>query len=76
MARSQHDPKDYIIQYYLDEKTAELENVHQYLDRHDIQRKDEGGTYSIIQRLKLLDLKYKRCLSEIESCYNGKKNVL
>jgi hypothetical protein len=48
----------------------DLEVVHMYLDGLRIDRKDESGeTYSIVGRIKELEKRFFRTLSEVESSY-------
>ena len=48
----------------------DLESVHMYLDTQGVPRKDETGeVYSIVGRIKQMEKRFFRTLSEIESSY-------
>ena len=48
----------------------DLESVHMYLDTQGVPRKDETGeVYSIVGRIKQIEKRFFRTLSEIESSY-------
>ena len=50
--------------------------VHEYLDKHAIPREDSVGSFTIIHRIKLLEQKYLKSLSEIESYYIQNKPLV
>lgn len=71
------EPKTTIKQSDLDIKDnrimlleEDLESVHMYLDTQGVPRKDETGeAYSIVGRIKQMEKRFFRTLSEIESSY-------
>ena len=71
------EPKTTIKQSDLDIKDnrimlleEDLESVHMYLDTQGVPRKDETGeVYSIVGRIKQMEKRFFRTLSEIESSY-------
>jgi hypothetical protein len=51
-------------------ENEELECIHQYLDDLKIEREDsKGNVYSIVGRIKRLEIKYLKELSDLESFY-------
>lgn len=67
--KNNFDIKDNIIELLKED----LECVHQYLDDLKLSRKDEQGKeYSIVGRIKQLEVKHLRELSNIESFYLNK----
>ena len=62
------DAKDELIKHL----TEERECVHMYLDDIEVPRiDDKGEPYSIVGRIKELELKQTKALSELESTYMG-----
>ena len=56
----------------------DIECVHMYLDDLNIPRKDEKDTYSLVGRIKQLEKKYLKEMSEVEDYYlkDGAKVIL
>lgn len=51
----------------------QVRDIHEYLDKHAIPREDDGGIFTPMHRIKLLERKYLENLSEIENYYLRKK---